>query len=106
MFTVKLLRNAEADLEELHLYIEMHDSVEQADTVLDSIEKVISELAAFPEQGHFPPELLRISVRVYREVPFKPYRIIYSVHEQIVVIYCILDGRRDMQSLLQDRLLR
>jgi toxin ParE1/3/4 len=41
----------------------------------------------------------------YRQVFFKPYRLIYRVHEARVVVYLIADGRRDMQSLLVSRLL-
>jgi toxin ParE1/3/4 len=41
----------------------------------------------------------------YRQVFFKPYRVIYRLHAQRVVIYVIADGRRDMQALLARRLL-
>jgi len=41
----------------------------------------------------------------YRQVLFKPYRLIYRVVGRRVVVYVIADGRRDMQSLLARRLL-
>jgi toxin ParE1/3/4 len=47
-----------------------------------------------------------MGIAEYREAHFKPYRIIYRVANQAVEIYCVLDGRRDMQSLLLRRLLR
>jgi len=50
-------------------------------------------------------ELLSIGVREYREILFKPYRIIYRVIENNVYVLLIADGRRDMQTLLQRRLL-
>lgn len=53
-----------------------------------------------------PPELDRIGVTTYREVHFQPYRIIYEFSGPEVFIHGVLDGRRDMQSLLQRRLLR
>jgi hypothetical protein len=31
---------------------------------------------------------------------------VYRVADDTVVVYCVLDGRRDMQSLLLRRLLR
>ena len=40
----------------------------------------------------------------YREIFFKPYRIIYRVMEDNVYVLVIADGRRDMQTLLQRRL--
>ncbi len=42
----------------------------------------------------------------YREVFFKPYRIIYHVREERVIINLIADGRRDMSVLIQRRLLK
>jgi toxin ParE1/3/4 len=48
---------------------------------------------------------LSLGIREYREVFFKPYRIIYRVMDKNVYVLLIVDGRRDMQSLLQRRLL-
>lgn len=42
----------------------------------------------------------------HREVRFKPYRVIYEVIQQEVLIHCVLDERRDMQALLGRRLIR
>ena len=42
----------------------------------------------------------------YREVYFKPYRIIYHARGERVIINLIADGRRDMSVLLQRRLIR
>ena len=50
-------------------------------------------------------ELLTLGIREYRQIFFKPYRIIYRVMEKNVYVLLIVDGRRDMQSLLQRRLL-
>jgi len=48
----------------------------------------------------------KMGIREFREIHFKPYRIVYSIHENEVFVHCVLDGRRDMQTLLQQRLLR
>jgi toxin ParE1/3/4 len=50
--------------------------------------------------------LLAVGLREYREVYFMPYRIIYRIIAQHVYVMVIADGRRDMQSLLQRRLLQ
>jgi toxin ParE1/3/4 len=42
--------------------------------------------------------------REYREIFFKPYRIIYRIVAERVYVTVIADGRRDMQTLLQRRL--
>jgi toxin ParE1/3/4 len=53
------------------------------------------------------PELGRIGIaHEFRELIFKPYRIIYSVTRSEVFVHCILDGRRDLQDLLEEKLLR
>ncbi len=64
-----------------------------------------SSLSEYPERGNYPTELLDIGTREYREIFFRPYRIIYRVMENTVYVLVIADGRRDMQTLLQRRLL-
>jgi len=103
---VSLVESAERDLFELHLYVESNDSPERADALLDRLERTVASLEKMPERGHFPPELERIGIREYREIHFKPYRILYTIDGDTVIVHCILDGRRDMQSLLEHRLLR
>lgn len=105
-YRVMLLNAAELDLNEIHYYVESHDSPERADELLDGIERSILALAKMPERGHFPPELERIGVREYREIHFRPYRIVYAIVGNAVVVHSVLDGRRDMQTLLMQRLLR
>jgi toxin ParE1/3/4 len=104
-FAVFLTDAAARDLEELYDYIAGHDSPRKADHVLDQIEKAFFKLSEFPERGNYPKELLALGIREYREIFFKPYRIIYRVIDKNVYILLIVDGRRDMQSLLQRRLL-
>lgn len=105
-YRVSLVESAERDLFELHLYVESNDSPERADALLDRLERAVASLEKMPERGHFPPELERIGIREYREIHFKPYRILYTIDGDVVTVHCILDGRRDMQSLLEHRLLR
>ncbi len=105
-YRVRLTEDAEQDLVDIYRYIALHDSMENADYVLDQLESLCSRLTDLPERGHVPPELDRIGVTNYREVNFKPYRVIYEVIRQDVFIHCILDGRRDMPSLLERRLIR
>jgi len=104
-FAVLLTNDAARDLNELYDYIAVHDSPRKADYVLEQIEKTFSTLSEFPERGVYPKELLKLGIREYREIFFKPYRIIYRVMDMNVYVLLIVDGRRDMQSLLQRRLL-
>ena len=104
-FTVLLTNDAARDLDELYDYIALHDAPRKADTVLEQIEKAFSKLSEFPERDAYPKELLAIGIREYREIFFNPYRIIYRVMDKNVYVLLVVDGRRDMQSLLQRRLL-
>jgi toxin ParE1/3/4 len=103
--SVLLTNYAARDLEEIYDYIALHDAPQQADYVLEQIEKAFSKLSEYPERGSYPKELLALGGREYREVFFKPYRIIYRAVDKNVYVLLILNGRRDMQSLLQRRLL-
>ena len=105
-FQVELTDDAVRDLEEISDYICRHDSPASADYVLDRIESAFQALSEHPQRGRHPTELLDIGVREYREVFFKPYRIIYRVTQDTVYVLVIVDGRRDMQTLLQRRLLQ
>ena len=104
-FLVQLTDDAVRDLEEICDYIEQHDAPGKADHVLEQIEQAFGSLAKNPRRGNYPKELLDIGIREYREIFFKPYRIIYRVMGQNVYVLVIADGRRDMQTLLQRRLL-
>ena len=82
-----------------------HDSQANAQHVLDRIEKAIESLAQNPERGSYPKELAALGIRDYRQVFFKPYRMIYRVVGKRVYVDVLADGRRDMQTLLATRLL-
>ena len=102
---VRILAEAEQDLFDIYHYIAANDSPDRAEYVLDQLEGLCSRLVNMPQRGHVPPELDRIGVMDYREVHFKPYRAIYQIIRQGVYVHCILDGRRNMQALLERRLL-
>ncbi len=104
-FAVMLTNDAARDLEELYYYIARGDAPEKADYVLEEIEKAFSRLSESPERGTYPKELSSMGIREYREIFFKPSRIIYRVVDGNVYVMLIVDGRRDMQTLLQRRLL-
>lgn len=105
-YAVHLVEDAEKDLFDIYRYVALNDSPEKAEKLLDQLEQTILNLETFPERGHYPPELERIGVREYREVFYKPYRIVYQIMKSEVFIHCVLDGRRDLQELLQNRFLR
>ena len=102
-YEVLLTRGAEQDLESIHDYIAEYDPLARANHVLDQLEKVVERLSRFPDRGSYPKELAALGIKDYRQTAFKPYRVIYRVLGA-QVIYLIVDGRRDMQSVLAQRL--
>lgn len=104
-FEVWFTEGARRDLEDIHRYIAQSGSPGNADCVLGTLQEVCSELGSFPQRGAHPPELIALGIRDYRQVAFKPCRVVYRVIDRRVYVYLIADGRRDMQALLARRLL-
>ncbi len=98
---------AEKDLMEIYQYIGASGRPMTAKSLLKGIRKARDRLSEMPERGRTVPELHRIGISDYREILFKIYRIIYEIEpSHRVIIHCILDGRRDIQSVLARRMLR
>jgi toxin ParE1/3/4 len=70
-----------------------------------SFERTFKGLSESPERGSYPKELLTLGIREYRQIFFKPYRVIYRIMGDRAYVLLIADGRRDMETLLQRRLL-
>lgn len=104
-YQVLLTQGAEYDLESIHDYISEFDCVANANKVLDGLMEAVESLKRFPQRGSYPKELVGLGIKEYRQTFFKPYRLIYRVVDQQVIVYLIADGRRDMQTVLSRRLL-
>ena len=104
-YKVILTEHALSDFEDIAHYITQNDGPEKADYVGRQIEKAFSALTTLPHRGNHPRELLAVGDRTFREVHFKPYRIVYRVVDHQVQVHIIADGRRNMHALLTRRLL-
>ncbi|GGI88208.1 plasmid stabilization protein [Polymorphobacter multimanifer] len=104
-FDVRLTRGADIDLEALYHYLKDNRSNEQADMLLDRLIGAIETLETFPLRGPLPKELDALGIREFRQILVEPYRLIYRVGDKRVFVMVIADGRRDMQGLLERRLL-
>ncbi|BAT58438.1 toxin ParE3 [Variibacter gotjawalensis] len=105
-FRVVILRVAERDLESIYDFIAAQDGDAVALRIVAGIEERCRTLAEFPERGNVPKELQHRKRRTYRELHYKPYRIIYRVAGDDVIVSLIADGRREMQRLFKERLRR
>ena len=105
IFEVRITQDAEHDLEGIYNFIASEQSLASADKFFDALSVKVSSLETFPLRGAFPSELSVFGIDEFRQILFGTYRIVYSVVEGIVYVHIIADARRDMQALLERRLL-
>jgi toxin ParE1/3/4 len=101
---IEIAPHAIKDMQEIFDYIKENDSIESAAYVDSNLKERIKTLSNMPERGSFVKELLRLGRKTHREIYFKPYRIIYRIKGNKVIVVLVADGRRDFKSLLQKRL--
>jgi toxin ParE1/3/4 len=104
-YDVIIAEAAESDLEALHAYLSETRSFAAADVLLDKIQKVLDTLKAFPQRGSHPNELQDSGESEIRQLIQWPYRVIYEINGTVVEVFAVVDGRRDMRTMLQNRAL-
>jgi len=82
------------------------DDVPAALDVLRRFQERAAALDKFPGRGRIVPELDQHGIRQYRESIMAPWRIVYRVDGAIVYVMAVLDGRRNLEDLLLERLSR
>lgn len=104
-FAVELTAGAEADLEAIFDYLSAARDIQDAARFLDRIVEKLETLEHFPERGNVPKELEALGISEFRQILHGSYRLIYRIIDRRVIVSIIADGRRDMQALLERRLL-
>ena len=104
-FTVYILKSAEQDMLEIAEDVARRASEFTAESLLNGVLDCASTLEHFPDRGSIPSELAQLGIREFRQLVFQSYRLIYRVTGGSVFVHVIADGRRDMQQLLERRLL-
>jgi len=102
-YQVLWTHTAHQDLTEIIEYI-AQDSIGDALAILQKLEARAALLITLPNRGRIVPELLDTGISQYRELVSAPWRIIYRVDKQQVLIMAVLDSRRDLQTVLLNRL--
>jgi toxin ParE1/3/4 len=105
-YKVQIDPQAKQDLKEIFIYVAVNDSFDSADKLLAALENACYKLEEFPERGYIPPEIKPTGIKRYLEIHYKPYRILYEISNNIIYIHSVLDGRRNIQEILSDSLLR
>ncbi len=104
-FRVHWAEVAVRDLEELVAYLKIHSAV-SAERVVDRLEQRAAKLETSPARGRVVPELARFGMHTWRELLIEPYRLIYRIEGDTVTVLALFDGRRDLEDLLLERLVR
>ncbi len=104
-FRVLWAEAAVGDLEDLVSFVAM-DSEGDADRLLRRLEARAATLESSPGRGRVVPELARFGMRRWRELVVRPYRLVYRIEGDTVIVLAVFDGRRDPEDLLLERLLR
>ena len=103
---VVILDSAEQDLKQLRTYIIKEFSRDTWLKTFGKIKTSIRNLAKFPLLGAIPSELEALHLTQYRQILSGKNRIIYEPRPDAVYVYMVVDARRDMKSLLMQRLMR
>lgn len=96
---------AKQDLVEIIQYIKM-DSPVAAVACLKKIKAKVANLNAFPQRGRVVPELQAQGLVQYHELIISPWRVIYRYSEKSVYVLAVIDGRRNVEDILLNRLIR
>ena len=104
---VAFTRRAQEDILSIFDFITQREGPDVAEALLEHFIQARDSLRHLPDRGRIPPELKRVNILSYREIQFKPYRIIYRIHEPVhaVHIHVVADSRRNFTELLKKRLL-
>lgn len=103
-YPIEVTDDAENDLVNIHAYMASQRTTNDADHLIDRLVERMMALRHFPLRGSIPQELGALGENEYRQLVHAPYRIIYHFTGRLVAILMIADGRRDMRTLLEQRL--
>lgn len=104
-FKVRWSLAASQDLESIVDFV-ARDTPQGARRVLRNLHKRAETLKTFPQRGRVVPELADIGLHLYRELLVTPWRIVYRISNDTVYVMMVIDGRRNAEDLLLERLVR
>ncbi|WP_334132053.1 type II toxin-antitoxin system RelE/ParE family toxin [Silanimonas lenta] len=102
---VVVLRGAEADLRELRRYVEQRFGRKAWTQTLKSLRHAMGRIAAHPDSGRVPDELVPLGLGQYRQVLAGANRVIYERRADLAYVHLVCDARRDLKMVLMRRLI-
>lgn len=103
-FKVIWAGSAVQDLESIIAYI-AEESPANAKKILSKIKNTVSGLYHSPHRGRFVPELQSQGILLYRELFIAPWRVMYRVSENTVLVLSVFDSRQNIEDILLKKLL-
>lgn len=104
-YSVRWASVASDDLTHIVDYIAAESPI-NALKVADRIEALARSLEHFPKRGHAVPELARQGIQAWLELNAPPWRLIYRIEGRRVEVAALIDGRRNLEESLFERLMR
>jgi len=104
--TIRWTRTAVDDLLSIVDHVTGRDGHAPAAQLALRIASEVASLTTMPLRCRVVPELAAEGIDGYRELIVGPYRVMFAVRDDEVIIPTVLDGRRDLAELLVARALR
>jgi toxin ParE1/3/4 len=86
---------AVADLQNIKTYMS-NDSGYYAFVMIEKILKSVEKIKDFPRIGREVPEFEESGIR---EIIYSNYRIMYRIHEDIILVLAVVHGKRNIENL-------
>jgi len=96
---------AQDDFNEIIEYYSSY-SQDYVETTISEFEENVMSLQQHPKSGRIIPELERQGITQYRELIQGYYRIVYKISKDKVVILTVIDGRRNFEEIIIEKLSR
>lgn len=101
---VVVLRGAESDLRELRRYVHQRFGDKVWMQTLKSLRAAVARIAAHPDAGTVPDELVPLGLGQFRQAMAGANRVVYERRGDVAYVHLVCDARRDLKAVLMRRL--
>lgn len=96
---------AKNDLNQIIDYIAL-EKEDVAKSIYIRIKEKVNSLKIMPNKNRIIPELQSVGIELFRETIDNPWRIMFRISENEVFILLIIDGRRNVEDIIFEKLIR
>ena len=104
-FQIKWTKIAAIDLSEIVEFIAI-ENPKTAKVISKKIKGEVSQLKLLPFRGRIVPEFEAQGFLIFRELIIPPWRAIYRVSENRVLVLGVIDSRMNIEDVLLNRIFR